>query len=71
MNLKEILDMALNIEPSAALSQELVLMAFDAGKHHALKNGIRANVVLNKKRQISYVSNYQANATVIMDENLP
>ena len=33
-----------------------------------IEKGIRVNVKLNDKRQISYISNYEANATVVMDE---
>ena len=33
-----------------------------------IAGGIRVNVKLNDKRQISYISNYEANATVVMDE---
>ena len=66
-NLKHFLQMASEIEPSHALSQQLVMLAHEAGKHAALQNGIRVNVVLNEKRQVRHVTNYNANATIIMD----
>ncbi|MFA5996658.1 MAG: hypothetical protein WC790_02980 [Candidatus Paceibacterota bacterium] len=69
-SLKELLEMARDIEPSKALSQQLVMLAHDAGKRSALKKGIRINVVLNAKKQVSYVTNYDANATIIMDDDI-
>ena len=66
--LKELLKMASDIEPSFSLSQELVVLAYEAGKKDLLKKGLRVNATLNNKRQVRYITNYQCNATVIMDE---
>ena len=38
------------------------------GLNAKIAGGIRVNVKLNDKGQISYISNYAANATVVMDE---
>jgi len=45
--LKELLDMARDIEPSRALSQELVLLAFEAGKKQAKKDDVPVNSTLD------------------------
>lgn len=66
-SLKELLEMARDIEPSKSLAQELIMFAHDAGGCHALKKGIRVNVTLNEKMQVRYITNYDANATIIMD----
>ncbi|MFA5921198.1 MAG: hypothetical protein WC856_07885 [Methylococcaceae bacterium] len=65
----ELLEMAHDIEPSKALSQQLVMLAHDAGKRSAMKKGIRINVALNSKRQVRHVTNYDANATIIIDDD--
>lgn len=67
-SLKELLDMATNIDPCHALSQQLVMMAYEAGRKEALKKGFRVNATLNNKRQVRCITNYQCNATVVMDE---
>ena len=66
--LVELLKIAAEIETSRALNQQLIMDAYKSGRDEALSGGIRAYVKLNKKRQIKLVSNYNANATVIIDE---
>jgi len=43
ISFKELLDMATNITPSVALSQQLVIEAYVAGKRSVLKDGIRVD----------------------------
>ena len=56
-SLKDLLEMASEIEPSKVLSQELVMLAVEVGRKNALKNGIMVNVKLNAKRQVNHITN--------------
>ena len=69
-SLKDLLEMASEIEPSKVLSQELVMLAVEVGRKNALKNGIMVNVKLNAKRQVNHITNYESNATIIMDDDV-